>query len=299
MTARDHAPRRRASLLLAGAVALSVSGCALLPGQAPPSSSGEPVETLTPTPTDDATASSSTSPSGDPTGPKPQTPDPVALADDMRTYMDAASSVTIRGTLHDTERDMQMKIHAEGSTAGLAQQVTSDAGISRTTLEFPGGGTMESIVVGWDHYLRVDQQWIDTRKPKLDSPLRKRVGEWVKVPRQQSPVEQYKPHRLLKSSFFGVGLTPEDVRRSPASTVALGDEWAYLLQLNKAGKEGGNDQQRQVWLSTDGNAALLKMTYGAYPARTTLSFSDWGSSRENWKAPAGARTLKEFGDEDL
>ena len=104
---------------------------------------------------------------------------------------------------------------------------------------------------------------------------------------------------MTVGSSTSVAWASRPMRRSPASTVALGDEWAYLLQLNKAGKEGGNDQQRQVWLSTDGNAALLKMTYGTYPARTTLSFGDWGSSRENWKAPAGARTLKEFGDEDL
>lgn len=299
MSLCDHARRRRASILLAGAVALSLTGCDLEGEGASPSSSSTSQVPLETTSTTEPSTATTTAAGATPSGTRPATPGPETLIDAMRSYASASSSVTITGTLHDAERDLQMSIVSEGSTGGVTQQ-NADGGKSHSTVTLEGGGKLESVVIGMEHYVKVDKAWLDTRGVRRASPMRKRVGQWVQIPRERSAVEIFKPYRLIKSSFFGEGLTPIDARYSPASTVALDGEWVHLVQLNRvSGSQGSNAGQRQVYMTTGSPTKLLEMTYGRFPDRTTLKFSKWGSTDEDYTRPAGAKSVKELDDGDL
>ena len=292
-TRRDA--RRRASLLLAGAVALSGAGCTLVAGdEAPPAAS--PVVPLTTTTTTEPPSPTFTSQGG----PAATAPDPTTVVNAARNHMDTSANVTISGTLFDADRDLLVKIRAEGSTGGL-KSGQKDAGISRTTASLADGGTLEAIIIGWDHFAKVDRKWLDGVKAPRDSPLRKHADQWVKVPRDNSPLDRYRPYQLLKQNFFGQGLTQFDARRS---TVSIDSELVpgqdvYRVALNKAGK-GGQSTQRILWVAAAPQPPEpLQLTYGRYPTRTTLVYSDWNNSSEDFSEPRDFTVVEDISDDDL
>ena len=287
--------RRRASILLAGAVALSTAGCSSIQGEPSETSSTAHVPLTTTSTTEPTTSSSTTAEEG-----KPSPPQPAPVLTAVRDRMATHANVTIDGTLHDVERDLDITIHAEGSTGGVRSRVEGGGGISRTTLTLADGGTFDSYAIGWDHYLKVDQKWIDATRVKLKSPLRKNVGRWIKVPgKKGSPVDGVRPYTFLRT-FYGDSLTQFDQLKSDVTVEELGGGWTYRIPLARAGDDRGRGVQRTVWVSSAPQAPeMLKMTFGRYPDRTTLTFSRWGKSREDFTAPVGARTLKDADPADL
>lgn len=295
MTSTRRSARRRASLLLAGAVALSGAGCTLIAGDDAPSTTS-PVVPLQTTTTSEPPSSTSTA-SGETPG---TAPDATTVVNAARDHMDTSANVTISGTLHEAERDLMVRIHAEGSTGGL-KSGQKDAGISRTTASLADGGRLETIIVGWDHFVKVDTAWLDGVGAPRDSPMRKHAGRWVKVPRENSPLDRYRPYQLLKQNFFGRGFTQFDARRSTVSidTELVPGQEAYRVALNKAGKQG-RSTQRILWVAAAPQPPEpLKLTYGRYPTRTTLVYSDWNASSEDFSEPRDATVVEDISGEDL
>lgn len=283
--------------MLAGAVALSVSACGLVGEGASPSSSTTSQVPLATTSTTDPTTSPT---AAGPDGPRPTAPDAPTLLGAMRDHIATVGTVTIEGDLHDDDRDQMLRLQVEGST-GSPGQANPHGGASRFTVTLDEGGRLEGVVIGDSHYVRVDREWLDTREVRRASPLRSRVGEWARIPSENSPIERFKPYRLLKD-YFGQGLPPADARNSPSSGAALDDRWTYLVQVNQvsgSGRGGTGDGQRQLWLTTGPQTRLIQMTRGRSPDRTRLRYSGWGTTSDTFSPPAGARTIKELSDRDL
>lgn len=293
MTTPARVARRRASILLAGAVALSVTGCTLIGGTDEPTSTSSTQVPLTTTTTSEPSTSSSTSDGGGSKNP----PSGDSVLQSSRNYMNVSSNVTISGTLHDDERDLDVTLRSEGSTGGLLS-TSKSAGVSRATLTVPGGGRMDAIMIGIQHYAKVNLAWLDVNEVPKDSPLRKNLDRWVKVPFDNSPLDPYRPQQLLKGTFFGKSLTPFDAKRSPASFEELAGKETYRVAIRQAGKEGG--MERIVWISTDAAAPVpIKLTYGQNDQRSTLNFSRWNTTREDFAKPPAAKTVEDLGADDL
>lgn len=294
MTTRDGNVRRRASILLAGAVALSATGCTLFESGEDPTTSSSTHAPLTTTTTTAPSTSTSTSDGGTVKNP----PSGKFVLAASRTFMEVNSNVTISGKLHDTDRDLDVTIRAEGSTGGLKSQ-RKDAGRSIATLSVKGGGKMETITMGYDHYVKVNKQWLDTLEAKRDSPMRKNLDRWVKVPFDNSPLDPYRPQQLLKQAYYGKGLTPYDAVKSPASIEELNGEETYRVAIRKATDKGGG-QERILWVSTDAQAPRpIRMTYGENAQRSTLNYSKWNSSREDFTKPAKFKVVEDVTGDDL
>ena len=206
--------------------------------------------------------------------------------------MAATNNVTISGTVYDPEHKLTITIRAEGSTGGLLS-TSKKAGISRTTLSAPGGGTLATLAVGTDHYLKADKAWLDAMDAPRDSPLRKRTGVWVQVPFDNSPIDAYRPQTLLQQTFYGTSLTPYDAKQSPASFDRLDGQETYRVAIRKA--DAASAGERILWVSTEpGKPAPIRLSYGEGAQRSVLRYTKWGSSREDWKRPAKATSLDGF-----
>lgn len=293
ISARTHHARRRVSILLAGAVAVGISGCGLIEGGGEPSSTTTHAPLTTTTTTEPSSSSSTSTTSGSSKNP----PSGNSILTESRQYMAATNNVTIEGTLYDEERDLTVTLRAEGSTGGLLS-TSKKAGISRTTLSIPGGGSLETIAVGTDHFVKVDKAWLEVMQAPDDSPMRKNTGRWIKVPFEDSPMDAYRPQTLLQQTFYGKSLTPFDAKQSPASYETLDGQETYRVAIRKADNARGGE--RILWVSTEpGKPAPIRLSYGEGDRQSVLEYSKWGSSRENWKKPAGAKTLEDLSGDDL
>jgi hypothetical protein len=211
--------------------------------------------------------------------------------------MAATNNVTITGTLYDADRDLTVSIRAEGSTGGLLS-TSKKAGISRTTLSIPGGGSLETIAVGTAHYVKVDKTWLEVMDAPDDSPMRKNTGTWITVPFDNSPMDAYRPQTLLQQTFYGKSLTPFDAKQSPAIFEELDGQEAYRVAIRKADKASGGE--RILWVDTDpATPAPIRLSYGAGDRESVLEYSDWGSSREDWAKPKGAKSIDGLSGNDF
>lgn len=293
ITARVQHARRRASIMLAGAVAVAVSGCGLIGDGTDPTSSTTSQAPLTTTTTSAPTTSSSTSEGASTKNP----PSGNSILTASREYMAATNNVTISGTLYDAERDVTVSIRAEGSTGGLLS-TSKKAGISRTTLSLPGGGSLETIAVGTAHYVKVDKTWLEVMDAPDDSPLRKNTGTWVTVPFDNSPMDAYRPQTLLQQTFYGKSLTPFDAKQSPAIFEEIDGQEAYRVAIRKADQSGGGE--RILWVDTDpATPAPIRLSYGTGDRQSVLEYTDWGSSREDWAKPKGAKSIEGLSGSDF
>lgn len=203
--------------------------------------------------------------------------------------MAATNNVTISGTLYDPDRELTVTIRAEGSTGGLLS-TSKRAGISRTTLSVPDGGTLDTLAVGTDHYLKVDKAWLDAMDAPRDSSLRRRTGAWVQVPFDNSPIDAYRPQTLLQQTFYGKSLTPYDAKQSPASFDRLDGRETYRVAIRKADASAAGE--RILWVSTEpGKPAPIRLSYGEGEQRSVLKYTHWGSSREDWSRPKKVASL--------
>lgn len=277
--------------MLAGAVVASIAGCTAISGDGGTSSSTTTQVPLTTTSTTEPSSTSTTS-----TASSKNPPSGSSVLTSSRAYMASTNNVTISGSLFDPERELVVTIKAEGSTGGLLS-TSKKAGISRTTLSVPGGGTMETIVVGTDHFVRVSKSWLEVMDAPDDSPMRKNVDTWVKVPFDNSPLDAYRPQTLLQQTFYGKSLTPFDAKKSPASFETLSGEETYRVAIRKADSSGG---ERILWVSTDpAEPAPIKLTYGEGERRSVLEYTKWGSTRENFAKPRGAKVIDDLGGDDF
>lgn len=292
ISARVTHARRRASIMLAGAVAVSVSGCGLIAGGTDSTSSTTTQAPLTTTSTSEPTTSTSTG-----GGSTKNPPSGNSILTASREYMAATNNVTITGTLYDADRDLTVSIRAEGSTGGLLS-TSKKAGISRTTLSIPGGGSLETIAVGTAHYVKVDKTWLEVMDAPDDSPMRKNTGTWITVPFDNSPMDAYRPQTLLQQTFYGKSLTPFDAKQSPAIFEELDGQEAYRVAIRKADKASGGE--RILWVGTDpATPAPIRLSYGAGDRESVLEYSDWGSSREDWAKPKGAKSIDGLSGNDF
>lgn len=289
---RTRTPRRRASLLLAGAVVLSATGCGILDGGVDPSS---PTSTTSQAPlsttstTEPTTSTSSSTVTKDP-------PSGSSVLTSSRNYMAASNNVTISGHFYDEERDVVITLRAEGSTGGL-RSTSQKAGISRATLSVKGGGRMEVLIIGASHYVKVNKAWLRAVDAPKDSLMRKNLDTWVSVPFDNSPLAVYRPQQLLKQAFFGKSLTPLDAKKSPASFETLDGVETYRVAIRKADESG---QERILWVSTDpSRPEPIRLSAGQGTRGTVLRYTDWGSSREDFAKPASARSLDHLNSDDF
>lgn len=279
--------RRRAAVLAAGAVALSLAACGPFGGDESASSSSthEPVETTT---TSESSSSSSSS-----TGEsQPDPPDGATLLSRSKQHMSVMSTVTIDGTLSIAKGNehIPVKLHSEGSTGDITSQETH-AGASRTSLTLPNGGKLEVHAQGWYHYLRANKKWF-AGLDRDDRQVAKYAGRWLKVKRDESPetIDGLRPNTLIKGTFFGESLTPFEGARASASTVKLDGEWVGRLDLQS--EEDKQQTARTMWVSLDPEKPdMLRLTYGQDPSRTTYTFSKWNETDDDFTEPKGAKTL--------
>lgn len=278
--------------MLAGAVAVSVTACGPLGGDDTESSSTSAAPPLTTTTTTAPTSSSSTTATGSTKNP----PSGSSVLTSSREYMASTNNVTISGTLYDADRDLTITLRSEGSTGGLLS-TSKKAGISRATLSVPGGGTMETIIVGIDHYVRVNKEWLEVFEAPDDSPMRKNTGAWVKVPFDDSPLDAYRPQTLLRATFYGESVTPFDAKKSPASFETLDGEETYRVAIRKA---KGDAQERILWVSTaPGEPAPIRLSYGEGERQSVLEYSRWNRSREDFAKPKGAKVMEDLSSDDF
>ena len=279
--------RRRNSILLSGAVALCLSGCGLL---------GEPVTSTGPTPSSVPLTTTSTTEPSPSSSPSPRDEDapelvgPQDLMKRVKTHSQDLPTVTITGRIP-LDDSLSARLTAQGSTGGVGE-LDQQAGVSKSTLRLAdGGGRLEMRVVNAEHYLRADEAWFATRK-KTTSPLARHAGRWVRIPQENSPINEYRPNQLLKNEFYGSDLTPYDQTTGRVSTEKLRGTWTFRVDLGTAGATGP-EHERVIWVEPELNAPHIRqLGYETPRGRTTLVFSRWGSTSEEIAAPANAKELQ-------
>lgn len=284
-----HRARRRVALMAAGAVALSLSACGTFGPQEEEgsSSSHAPVET---TSTTEPTSSTTSATSGEP---RPEPPDGGTLLTRAKEHMSVMSTVTIDGTQamerEGNKASIPMTLHSEGSTGGGSSQ-GKNAGASRTTLTIDNGGKLEVHMQGWYHYVRANDAWFE-RLGTDETQMAKYAGQWIKIPYDDSPVEDLSPNRLLNGTFFGDSLTQIDVADASGATDRLNGDWVGRLQIASGDK--GQEVSRTLWVSLDPDKPeVLKLTAGKDKSRATYRFSKWNETDDDLTPPKGAKALK-------
>ncbi|WP_435200161.1 hypothetical protein [Janibacter sp. GS2] len=278
--------RRRTALVAAGAVVLSLSACGPVGGKDPGSSSSSYEPVITTSTTEPPTSSSTSATRG---GPRPPAPDAATLVARAKQHMSSMSTVSITGTLYTTvgRETVPVELRSAGSTGDLTSQ-ERHAGASKTTLTLPNGGTLEVQAQGWYHYIRADAKWF-AGLGRDDTTLAKYAGEWLKVTRDDSPVDDLRPNSLVKGSFFGKSLTPFDGAKASGSTDRIDGEWVARIDL-PTGR--GQRASRVMWISLDpAEPEMLRLAYGQSPAQTVYDFSGWNDTNDQFTVPKGARTM--------
>lgn len=276
--------RRRTALVAAGAVVLSA--CGPVGGDEPKSSSSSHEPVVTTSTTEPSTSSSTSATEG---GPRPPAPDAATLVARAKQHMSSMSTVSITGTLytdvgHDT---IPIELRSAGSTGDLTSQ-ERHAGASKTTLTLPNGGTLQVQAQGWYHYIKADAKWFAGLGTD-DTMLAKYAGEWLKVTREDSPVDDLRPNSLVKGRFFGKSLTPFDGAKASGSTDSIDGEWVARIDL-PTGK--GQRVSRVMWISLDpAKPEMLRLAYGQSPEQTVYEFSGWNDTNDQFTVPKGAKTM--------
>lgn len=252
---------------------------------------GAPLTTTTTTEPQSESSSTTSGATKDP-------PSGSSILSSARRYMAATDNVTLSGSFYDPDRDLTVTVTAEGSTGGLLS-TSKKAGISRTTRSVPGGGRMEVVVVGTDHYLKVNKAWLEVMEVPRDSPMRKNTGRWVKFPFENSPLDVWRPQTMLQQIFYGTALTPFDAKKSPAVHDELQGTEVYRVAIRKA-KASSSGGERTLLVSTDpSRPAPIRLVYGQGERSTRLGFSRWGSSREDFSRPASAKVIENLSADDF
>lgn len=275
---------RSAGRALAGVVVtgLLLAGCGS-EGEPTTGGVGTDLGTVSTTTTDAPPTTSGSSTASPPPAPDVDAPQ---LLDAIKRWIALTANVTVEATLWD--EDTRLEIRAEGSRG--------PAGSSRSVVTTEDGGTLELLVVNGTRYVKTDEAYLDTVRAsqtieeEKDNPLLRRPADrYYELPArgedEEEPLDRFRPHQLVQGNFFGEALTTWDVHQGSVGIETRGDRQVRYLTVPGDSTSRG-ELKREIYVADSGDPVVLEMVYGTPPQTSSLRFSRWNQTSEDFATPS-------------